>query len=136
MTRHGHLVNGREVAAVRHFLDRYERAMGGEELDGILAVSDGGTLTVKALRTLLAEHDAYRGEAWAAQSVQAEHTPGNRPPAWAYDLLIAVLRYEDEHGPYADGWTCFGPLVDSMVPPEEIEKAKAIDAYWSEKEPT
>lgn len=132
MTREDHIANGPMVATVRYFLEKWE---GYSDPNEVLATANSAALTLHALRTLLAEHDAYRSEARAAQSAQAEHTPGNRPPAWAYDLLIAVLRYEDEHGPHADGFTCFGSLVDSMVPPEEIEKARVIDAYWSQKEP-
>lgn len=198
-TRERHLANGPLVASIRNFVAVHDRAADGEELDAIIAVADGGTLTLHALRTLLAEHDAYRSEArgwtdaepqsapvtcqakswpfgkyvcdraaghdgdhgagtavryqWpqyaavephagadAARTAQAavriELTPGSIAPAWAYDLLIAVLNYEDVHGPHADGWTCFGVLVDSMVPPDQIEKARVIDTYWSQKEPT
>lgn len=142
MTAADHIANGPEVAIVRHFLDRHEKAAEDGE---ILAVTDGGTLTARALRTLLAEHDAYRNEAYTAQgdayaartaAENADRAPGDNPPAWAYDLLIAVLNYEETHGSHGDGWTCFGILVNEMVPPGEIEKATAIDAYWRQKKPT
>jgi hypothetical protein len=136
MTRADHIANGPEVATVRRFLDRHEKAVKADE---IIAVTDGGTLTARALRTFLAEHDAYRSEASAARAeppAGAGRAPGGNPPAWAYDLLIAVLNYEEVHGSHRDGWTCFGILVNGMVPPGEIEKARAIDAYWRQKEPS
>lgn len=137
MTRHDHLVNGREVAAVRNFLEQYDEQ---EKVNEILAVADGGTLTARALRTLLAEHDAYRSEARGPANVEADtperapRTPDKAVPAWAYDLLIAVLNYEDVHGSHDDGWMCFEPLLKAEVPQWEIEGARFIADYWAQKE--
>lgn len=35
----------------------------------------------------------------------------DRYPNWLYDLLIAVLEYERDHGHRDDGWPCFEPTL-------------------------
>lgn len=54
-----HIVQGRIVAKARYFLERLDKA---EEPIEILAEVNGAILTGDMLRTLLAEHDAYREE--------------------------------------------------------------------------
>ena len=53
-------------------------------------------------------------------------------PYWAYDLLIAMLDYEDEHGDAHDGWMCFRDTLNA-VPVEVRDTARAIDAYRRQK---
>lgn len=57
----------------------------------------------------------------------------SKVPYWAYDVLIAVLDYEDEHGDvHQDGWACFRGTLDA-VPVEVRNTARAIDAYRRQK---
>jgi hypothetical protein len=53
-------------------------------------------------------------------------------PYWAYDVLIAMLDYEDGHGDAHEGWTCFRDVLNA-VPAKERDTARAIDAYRRQK---
>jgi hypothetical protein len=53
-------------------------------------------------------------------------------PYWAYDVLIAMLNYEDEHGNAHEGWTCFHDALNA-VPAEARDAARTIDAYRRQK---
>lgn len=114
MTREFHLAGGREVAAVRNFLQRHD---GLVEANEILAVAEGGTLTAHALRTLLAEHGAYRSE---ARTRRPEDPNDGTLPDTFLDFVEACITGDEHsikdpdlrpsvisHGAYDSGWDVF-----------------------------
>lgn len=95
--RERHIANGPLVASVRNFLQRYEVGGDSELLDGLIAVTDGGTLTVNALRTLLAEHDAYRSEAYGRTDNASRTCAAKSWPVGTYTCDRAA-GHDGDHG--------------------------------------
>lgn len=84
-----------EEAAVRRFLDRYDRQ---EKANELLAAVPGASLTATALRTLLAGFDAYRVEAYAAREEQPRRACGAKSwPVGTYTCDRAA-GHDGDHG--------------------------------------